>query len=301
MLRKWLKRLGLGVIVLVAVLIVGYVVLVLRAQPLPDHPFNARSGVLVFAHQGGDGIRPSNTMAAFTHAVEIGADILDLDIHRTSDGVLVVLHDETVDRTTNGTGLVREMTLDDLRQLDAGYNWPTDNRTDSSGYPYRGQGITIPTLEEVFQAFPDMRVNIEIKQETPSIVADFCAMIHQYNMQDKTMVSTFHETTMTEFRQTCPDVPTAAVESEVRLFYVLNQLHLARAFYPTAYTFQVPETSGNLQVVTTEFVAAAAALNIQVYPWTINDAEGMQRVIDAGVQGINTDYPDVLLNLLGRS
>ena len=126
---------------------------------------------MVIAHQGGEWLRPSNTLVAFDHAVELGVDVLEMDIHQTQDGVIVLMHDATVDRTTDGSGAIKEMSFAEIRELDAGYYWTDD---DGATYPYRGQGIQVPTLEELFQRYPDMRMNIEIKQETPSMVRPFC-------------------------------------------------------------------------------------------------------------------------------
>ena len=114
------------VLVIIAVAAVVYLVVAARVQPMPAHPwFTAADRLpqsLVMAHQGGDGERPSNTMVAFTHAVEIGVDVLEMDIHSTSDGVLVVIHDATIDRTTDGSGRVQEYTFADLQSFDAAYH-----------------------------------------------------------------------------------------------------------------------------------------------------------------------------------
>jgi glycerophosphoryl diester phosphodiesterase len=301
--RRFFKYVGYALGIVAGLGVAIYIGLILVSKPMPDHPFFADSGtkMLVIAHQGGEGLRPSNTMAAFTNAVELGADMLEMDIHSTKDGVLVTIHDATIDRTTNGTGRVQDYTVEELQQFDAGYHFPNlEEEAARTDRPFRGEGVTIPALEEVFKTFPEMRMVIEIKQEAPSIVAPFCALLHEYNMTDQVVVATFRETVVRKFRQECPDVPTAAVESEVRLFYVLNLLGMSRAYQSSAYAFQVPEYFGSIHVVTPGFVSAAQHHNIDVQPWTINDEAQMQRMIDAGVQGIMTDYPDKLLRLLGR-
>lgn len=295
------KRILPTLAILILVLIGVYAFFALRSQPIPEHPFFEHDGILVMAHQGGDGLRPGNTLAAFRHAAELGADVLEMDIHSTSDGVLVVIHDDTVDRTTDGSGRVQDFTFVQLQELDAGYHWPTlSEGQDSEGHPYRGQGIAIPALEEVFQEFPDYRMNIEIKQREPSIVQALCDLIAEYDMQEQVLVASFHPETITEFREACPEIPTSGVEPEIRLFFGLNTVGLYALYQPTAYAFQVPEYSGGLHVVTENFVRGAQAHNVQVHPWTLNTREDMQRMIDLGVDGIITDYPDVLLELLGR-
>lgn len=301
-----LRILLIAVVVIVVVLIGAYVVLAAITQPMPAHPFFRESDppVLVIAHQGGDGERPSNTMLAFQHAVEIGVDVLEMDVHSSSDGVLVVIHDDTVDRTTDGTGLVNEMTIEELQALDAGYDWPTlqenENPPQVEGNPYRGQGVQIPALEDVLAAFPEMRMVIEIKQETPSIVEPLCTMLRDYEMQDQVIVASFRPAPLYAFRETCPEVATSAVEEEIRPFYIAQLVGMSEVIPPPAHAFQVPEYSGDLHVVTQGFVNAAQAQNIKVQTWTVNYPDAMQRMIDLGVNGIITDYPSLLLEMLSE-
>jgi glycerophosphoryl diester phosphodiesterase len=253
--------------------------------------------VLVIAHQGGELLRPSNTLEAYRHAVELGVDVLEMDLHGTADGVLVLSHDETVDRLTDGAGLIREMTWAELQALDAGYRWSDD---DGQTFPYRGQGIKIPSLEEVLTAFPGVPLNIEIKQQEPPIVEPFCALIHQYGREDDVLVASFHPAVMEQFRLACPGVATSGTEQEIRPFYILNRLRIDAIYPPAADAFQVPEYSGNLHVVTGAFVRGAHRHNIDVHVWTVNETADMERLLALGVDGIITDRPDRLLALLGR-
>ncbi len=292
------SRIALSV---VAGLFVLYVALAWQAQPVPEHPFfTQQDGVMVIAHQGGEGLRPSNTLAAFDNAMTLGVDVLEMDIHQTQDGVIVLMHDATVDRTTDGSGAIKEMSFAEIRALDAGYYWTND---DGATYPYRGQGIQVPTLEEMFQRYPDTRMNIEIKQETPSMVRPFCQLSHDYNMQDKILVATFHQATVEAFRAECPDVITSMVEPEIQLFFGLNAVYLGALFQAPGTAFQVPTTSslpviGQVDVITERFVRVAHSHNIQVHAWTIHDPAEMARLINLGVDGIITDRPDLLLELV---
>ena len=282
---------------LVAVLLVLYIIMALLAQPAADRPFFDHEGFMVIAHQGGEELRPSNTMAAFQHAVDLGVDVLEMDVHSTSDGVLVLMHDDTVDRTTDGSGAIEAMTLVEIKQLDAGHYWTND---DGQTYPYRGQGITVPTLEELFIAFPDMPMNIEIKQKEPSIVTPFCQLLSKYDMLNKVLIASFYSETMIEFREKCPGVATSMVETEIRFFYGFNLAFLGRLYEPPGEAFQVPEYSGGTKVITERFVRGAQQRNMAVHVWTVDDPADMQRFIDIGVDGIITDRPDLLLALLGR-
>lgn len=276
----------------------AYALLAWTSRPAPDHPFFAgQENALVIAHQGAGGLWPSNTLFAFEQAAALGVDVLEMDVHATADGVLVVSHDETVDRLTDGSGLIKEMTLAELQTLDAGYRWDKDP---AASYPYRGMGLTIPTLEDVLTAFPNMPLNVEIKQREPSIVADLCALIREHNRQDAILSASFHPDTMLNFRRQCPDVATSATEPEIRPFFVLNRLYLDAVYRPPAEAFQVPEYSGDLHVVTERFVRGAHRHNVDVHVWTVDETEEMERLLALGVDGIITDRPDRLLELLGR-
>lgn len=292
--RRGCLLLFLGV---VAISLIVIAIIAFNAEQAEDYPFFDQDDFMVIAHQGGEQLRPSNTMPAFEHAVELGVDVLEMDIHATQDGALVAMHDATVDRTTDGSGAIKEMTLAEIKELDAGHYWTND---DGATYPYRGQGIAVPTLEEIFQAFPDMPMNIEIKQQSPSIVEPFCDLIHEYDMQDQVLIPTFHPDTMNEFREKCPDVATSMTEPEIRLFFGLNTVGMGSLFSPPGQAFQVPEESGGLQVITPGFVEGAQERNIAVHVWTVNDPDDMERLIKTGIDGIITDRPDLLLEILGR-
>jgi glycerophosphoryl diester phosphodiesterase len=285
--------------VLLLLLIAVLVGLRLGSRPAPPHPFfdNFSRYPLVMAHQGGDGLWPGDTLFAFEQAAALGVDVLEMDAHLTQDGILVLIHDETVDRTTNGSGLVEEMTLAELKQLDAGYDWTSD---EGVTYPYRGQGITIPTLEEVFQAFPSYPVNIEIKKTAQSMAGPLCDLIRKYEMQDKALVASFHDERMAEFRETCPEVATSGSRGEVTKFVILNYAFLGGLYSPAELAVQVPEKDSGILIVRPGFIRGARSRNIQVHIWTPNTREELQKFVEMGVDGLITDRPDILLEMLGR-
>lgn len=305
MLRKILKGIAifLGAVLVIAVLVIG--IAVWRSEPMAEHPFFshvASDRVLVLAHQGGDGEWPSNTLLAFQNAADLGVDVLEMDVHMSSDGEIVVIHDATVDRTTDGTGKVSEMSLAELQALDAGFDWPTleghpDLGTDN--HPYRGQEVRIPTLEEIFVAFPDYPISIEIKQAEPSIVEPLCALIREYEREEWVIVASFSEAAMNEFRAACPEIATMGAQGEITIYYALNTAFLSAAWQPATHAFAVPEYFGDLHVLTPSFVANTKQHNVRVYPWTINTAEDMQKMIALGVDGLITDYPTLALELTG--
>jgi glycerophosphoryl diester phosphodiesterase len=296
--RKLLKVMGF--LLLALILTVGVIYIYLASQKgekaVEKEIFkNNNLSFLVFAHRGGGGIYPENTLEAFRYSAEMKVDVLELDIHATSDGKIVVLHDSSVDRTTDGSGKVKEMTLAELKKLDAGYQFSTD---DGQTFPFRGKNITIPTLEEIFNNFPQMTFNIEPKQAEPSIIIPFCRLLREKKKTDKVMVGSFNQTVIDEFRRECPEVATSASPSEVSEFLAYQKSGLSGSYTPVMQALQVPEQIGGVQIVTQDFVESAHKLNLQIHVWTINETIDMQRLIDLGVDGIMTDYPDKLLELV---
>jgi glycerophosphoryl diester phosphodiesterase len=269
----------------------------MRKQQLPANPFAQNGKVIVLAHRGFRGMYPENTMLAFQKAAELGVGGLEMDIHATRDGVLVVSHDATVDRMTDGSGLIKEMTLAELCRLDAGYRWTPDA---GQTFPFRGQGLTIPMLEEVLTAFPQFWINVDIKQASPSIVTPFVAMIRRFGMAERMMVGSFDTETVRQFRRECPEVATAASEPEVRRLFILGKLRLSRFYKGGAKAMQLPEWNGRVRVITPRFVKGAHRAGTAVHVWTVNETADMERLTGWGVDGLITDYPDRLLKLLGR-
>lgn len=255
--------------------------------------------VHVHAHQGGDHLWPGNTMLAFEGAVALGVDVLELDTQVTADGVVVVIHDDTVDRTTDGTGAVAEKTLDELRALDAAYRWrPPGGPADV--FPHRGEGHAIPTLAEVLEAFPTVGVNLDMKALDPRVPELTCEVIRAADRIDSVMVASFHDANLSAFRQACPEVATSAGPGEVRDFYTFNLLFVGRWTLPAADAFQVPVRQGRVEIVTPRMVRGLRERNVRLDVWTINDEAEMRRLLDLGVGGIITDRPDLALALLGR-
>jgi glycerophosphoryl diester phosphodiesterase len=253
--------------------------------------------VLVIAHRGGAGLWPENTLHAFERAAALGVDVLETDVRATKDGELVVFHDEGVERTTDGAGRVGSLTLAELKRLDAAYRFSPDG---GRGFPLRGAGVTVPTLREVFEALPHMRFNIEPKQAAPAASASLCRLIREHDMAERVLVASFSATVVEEFRRECPEVATAAASGEVASFLTLHNAGLAHSYSPVMQALQVPERAGALTVLTRGFVESAHGRNLRVHAWTVNAEGEMRRLVEMGVDGIMTDYPDRLLKVLGR-
>lgn len=250
---------------------------------------------LVIAHRGGAGLFPENTLYAFEQSLKLGADVIELDLRGTLDGALVVIHDSTVDRTTDGSGRISDITLEAAKKLNAGYRFSPDGKT----FPFRESNIRIPTLPEVFKALSDARFNIEMKQD--GLVKPLCRLIRERKMTDQVVVASFRQAVLDDFRRECPEIATSAGPSEVSSFLAMYKTGLAASYSPAMQALQTPESVGGVQIVSREFVETARRLNLQVHVWTINETEDMRRMLEFGVHGIMTDYPDRLLNLLNRT
>jgi glycerophosphoryl diester phosphodiesterase len=271
-----------------------------KGEAVPEHKyFQGDAGrTLVIAHRGGAGLWPENTLYGFERAAALGVDVIELDVRATRDGELVVFHDQGLERTTDGSGPVGSWTLRELKNFDAAYRWsPDGGRT----FPHRGSGVTVPTLREVFAALPRMRFNIEPKQTVPSVAAPLCRLIREYGMAERVLVASFSGVALGEFRRECPEVATSAATAEATHFLALHEAGLAASYGPAMQALQVPERAGWMRVLTRDFVEAAHGRGLRVHAWTVNDEADMRRLIDIGVDGVMTDYPDRLLKLLGRA
>ncbi len=297
--RKILKFIGYFVLGVILILAGIYFYLAMQTgKPADVRAIFKReiSRPLVFAHRGGGGLYPENTLEAFKYSAQMGVDVLELDVHSTSDGALVVMHDSKIDRTTNGSGKVNEMTLAELKNLDAGYHFTPDG---GKTFPFRGKGITIPTLQEIFDVLPDKTFNVEPKQAEPSVTKPLCEILRARKMTEKVIVGSFRQQAIDEFRAVCAEVATAGTPSEVRDFLALYKIGLGESYSPPMQVLQIPERLGALQIVSKDFIETARKLNLQVHVWTINETDDMERLLEMKVDGIMTDYPDRLLNLLG--
>lgn len=260
----------------------------------PDRAFLKTGRPLNIAHRGGKGLSPEHTIFAYEKALQVGADVLELDIHSTKDGEIVAIHDPTVDRTTDGKGRVKELTLSEIKRLDAGYRF-TIKRDNKEDYPFRGKGLTIPTLKEVFNEFPNQIINIEIKQIEPQIEDGLFGIIKEMDMADNVLVVSENNEAIKRFRKISKDaIATGASVAEVRRFVIFMRLKMMPLYMPAADAFQIPEYHGNYHLLTEEFIAKAHKKNIKIHVWTINEKKDMERLIKLGIDGIITDYPDLL-------
>jgi glycerophosphoryl diester phosphodiesterase len=246
---------------------------------------------MLVAHRGGSRLAPENTMVAFCEAVERWeADMLEMDVRLTRDGEVVVIHDETVDRTTDGTGPVFAFTLEEVRGLDAGYRFvDLEGRTS-----FRGKGVQVPRFEDVLTAFPRMRMNVETKETR--VAAPLVEIVRRHGAESRVLVAAEHERWRAPARG-YPG-PWGASRTQVRLFWMLHRLPGGGPYTPAADILQVPETWKGRTIVTDAFVRAAHRRNLPVQVWTVDDPGDMRRLLALGVDGIQSDRPDVLARVL---
>ena len=269
--------------------------------------------VIAYAHQGGAWESPSSTLFAIGRALAAGATGIELDVHATADGELVVCHDATVDRTTAASGLIVNFTLAELRRLDFSY-WfipgadVTPDRPESE-YPYRGRAPEDPdygiaTLREVLDRFPGVVLNLDIKQTAP-IVAPYektlARLLAEYERTDDVIVASFLDPATDAFRTFAPQVPTSAGTMATAEFW--QAVHAEGATLPDspAVAYQVPERQGDLVVVDEAFVEAAHSCGRAVHVWTVNEPDAMERLVKLGVDGIISDVPTSLVGVLDGS
>jgi glycerophosphoryl diester phosphodiesterase len=265
--------------------------------------------VIAYAHQGGAWEAPSSTMHAIAHALEAGATAIELDVHATADGELVVCHDATVDRTTASHGTIDSFTLAQLREMDFSYWWipgadVTPDRP-ADDYPLRGRApgdpaFGIATLREVLERFGGVVLNLDIKQTAP-VVAPYeetlARLLAEYERTDDVIVASFLDPATDAFRCVAPHVPTSA--GTIATAEAWRAVQAGEPVPDTpAVAFQVPERQGDLVVVDERFVAAAHAGGKAVHVWTVDDAESMERLVDLGVDGIISDIPTTLSGVL---
>lgn len=262
-----------------------------------DHAFFHSDGPIAFAHRGGAGLFPENTLAAFDGAVGLGVRWIETDVHLTRDGVIVVHHDATLERTTDGSGPVRARTLEELGRLDAAYRFTLDG---GRSYPERGGGHRIPTFAEVLERHPTVRFNVELKQREPPMVEAFWRLIQEHGALDRVLIAAEDERIGAEVRAvTRGRVPTSPGVRGVLAFWLAARGG-AGAWVPFPWdALQVPHRHGAITVVDRRFVEAAHHRGVRVHVWTIDEVAEMHELLDLGVDGLMTDRPDRLLAVLG--
>ena len=277
-----------------------------------DNPWLARR-VIAYAHQGGAKAAPSSTLYSIARALDNGATGIELDVHATSDGHLVVCHDKTLERTTNGTGEVASTSLKDLRQLDNAY-WFCEGQDAVAGRPegdyvLRGRAPTdrrlgVATLKEVLEAFPGIVLNLDIKRSAPEVVAyehTLALELNNYGRGDDVIVASFTDAATDAFAKWAPHIGISAGTAATMEFYRRASAGQDPQEGIERYVaLQVPAHLGPLRVVEKRFVDTAHSCGLAVHVWTVDDPTEMEYLVALGVDGIISDCPSVLARELVR-
>lgn len=248
------------------------------------------------------GEAPENTLPSFKRALKAGSPFVELDVWGSKEGEVVIIHDGSLDRTTNGRGRVNRHTLKELKALDAGYWFTTDG---GKSYSYRGQKIAIPTLDELFSTFPEVKAIIEIKQARPSIVKRVIEIIRRARKEEQVLLATEKDQIMREIRSELQvnDLPIATGLSYGEVADFMSWLAGGKIghFDPPGQAFQIPCEYNGMTLVSEQTLEAAHELGIEMFVWTVNDTSEMARLLGLGADGIITDYPARLRDLVSQA
>jgi glycerophosphoryl diester phosphodiesterase len=245
---------------------------------------------VVYAHRGGARLRPENTIAAFDNGLSLGADGLELDVHLSRDGMVVVHHDPTLERTTNARGALSALTADELAALDAGHWFRSAD--DPTGFPFRQRGLHVPRLREVLARYPGVPMIIELKVNDPELARRTADEVRAAGAVDRVSFGSFGWRVLNAARQYEPGIATGASREEARWALYRSWIHWP-AGHPAYREFQIPERSGSTTIVSPRFIQFARRANLPIKVWTVDEAADIRRLTQWGVDGIISDRPDV--------
>jgi glycerophosphoryl diester phosphodiesterase len=241
----------------------------------------------IFGHRGAAGEFPENTMVSFERAVRAGAPYLELDVHMSRDGEIVVSHDEELTRTCGRDAPIREMTWAEIQAADAGYMLTFDG---GATFPFRGRSIRVPRLSEVLGAFSDVNYVIEIKQTEPSLVSQLLATVNASGVRRKVLFASEFDEPIGVVRNLAPQIPTNFPHSEVAEFLqAMAGYH--PGYQPRGAALQIPPDYHGWRLVTTESVEFAHRAGVELHVWTVNQESEMNQLLECGVDGLISDFP----------
>lgn len=248
----------------------------------------------VIAHRGDSRNYPENTLPAFLSAVGMGIDVIETDVHLSKDGTLVIWHDPTLERNTDGNGTIESHTYEELLKYDAGYTFTKDG---GRSYPFRGKGVRLCTLDEALKACPDERFNVDLKSKDTAIVDEFIRVIRSNNAQDRVVCASFHYRNLSLMRKKAPDIMTSITTREVVPLVLRQKLHLLPKRFNRKVIFQIPRSQAGITIVTPSFVRDMHERGAVVMVWTINDEKSMRELFSMGIDSVMTDDPALVIKV----
>jgi glycerophosphoryl diester phosphodiesterase len=263
------------------------------------HPYFDLPHPVILGHRGAAGSAPENTLLCFEKALELGAHIIESDVHATRDGEAVLIHDDFVDRISEASGQIANLSLHEVQALDAAYYWSDD---DGASFPLRGKEIRIPTLEEAFEALPGARFNLELKSGEARLAVRVFDLVRRFDREDTTLLTAAEDSHMAALRQERARArlrPAMGASKGEVLAFVRSALD-GGAPPEECMALQIPALFAGEPLVTSELIRHAHAHDISVHVWTVNDTSEMSRLLDLGVDGIVTDHPERMVRLLAE-
>ncbi len=253
----------------------------------------------VVAHRGDSAHFPENTLPAFESACSMGVDVIETDVHLSKDGRLVIWHDPTLERNTNGSGSVEDHTLEELKALDAGYTFTSDG---GKTFPFRNKGVQLCTLQQALRSCPAMCFNVDLKSKDPAIVDAFIHVIKEEHATKRVVAASFHLSNLKLLRKKEPSIQTSITTAEVIPLLAMQKLHLLpkRTTEASKVVFQVPVRQWGIEVITKQFVQVMHARGAVIQVWTINEELEMRRLYNLGVDSIMTDKPQLAIKVAGE-
>jgi glycerophosphoryl diester phosphodiesterase len=248
--------------------------------------------VAAIAHRGGSKLRPENTFAAFDHAVALGVDAIECDVHLSRDGEVVVIHDATLERTTDASGPVAARSAAELARIDAAFRFgPAD------GHPFRGRGFGVPRLAELLDRIRTIPIIVEIKGNHPPVADTVLGVIADANAIDRVIIGGFSTAVLERVRRVNPDAVTSASKEEARAALHRSYFRLSPKD-PSYWLFQVPYRFRGRRRFRRAFIETVGRINLPVQEWVVDDADDMRKLIDWGANGIISDRPDLVLTII---
>jgi glycerophosphoryl diester phosphodiesterase len=257
--------------------------------------FKTKTAVL--AHRGAPRDFPENTIPSFRKAMELGADVLEADIHFTKDKKFAVIHDDTLERTTDGTGNVGDYTLDELKKLDAGYRFTTDN---GKTFLHRGKGMIIPSLEEFLNEFPIERLNIDLKCKSSRQIKYYADIIRKSGAEKRILTASKHTSILGKIRKIFPDMATSFGLREIIFLFILSAIRLEGIFNFKGDALQIPVNYRGIKLARESFIRKARQKKLEVHFWTINNEDEMRNLLAIGADAIFTEDPHLLQTVLAK-